>query len=180
MNNNLLIIDACCLINICASGKLAEIIEGTPFDYLVSKTVHDTEMVDTEVIDSLNPINMRYDDIINNGLLKVVDFSDESEIHKFLFYAQIIDGDGEAASLVIAEGSDYILATDDKKAIKVTKEYAPNLQLLTTPELMKSWFDTSDITEQEIKEALSNITVYGRYKPSKNNPLKSWWEGILK
>lgn len=179
MNHNLLIIDACCLINTCASGKLAEIIEGTPFDYVVSKTVHDTEMVDTEVIDSLNPINMRYDDIINNGLLKVVDFSGESEIRKFLFYAQIIDGDGEAASLAIAEGNDYILATDDKKAIKITKEYAPNVQLLTTPELMKSWVDTSDPSEQEIKEALSNITVHGRYKPSKNNPLKSWWEEIL-
>lgn len=173
-NKGLLILDACCLINLSVSGKLEEILNTIEFRCLVSKTVHDDEMP-RFMTPSTSTNRKQYDQIAGSNLLKIVDFKGKLEIEKFIFYCRIIGGDGEAACLAIAESNNYLIATDDKRAQLMTKKYAPHVEVITTLDIVKSWADLSNVSQNKVSIVLRNIKNSGRYYPTQKHHLYKWW-----
>ncbi|BAT54952.1 unknown protein [Nostoc sp. NIES-3756] len=53
---------------------------------------------------------------------------------------------------------------------------ASHIQILSTLEIIKHWSETAGLNSSELRDVLKTIRLKGRYIPSRNDPLRSWWE----
>lgn len=63
------------------------------------------------------------------------------------------------------------MATDDNKAIKFIKKNFPDLQILSTPEIIKYWSEKESVNHLLLNNVLNAIRIKGHYQPPKNHPL---------
>ncbi len=177
-----LILDACCIINLRASGRMEAVLSSAPIQMAIAGYVKEYETLtyfsgpredvtlQKEAID-LQPL-------IDGNILEVVDLDQETESDAYLGFAVDLD-DGEAVTGAIALNRDWAIATDDKKAIADFKDESPDTQILTTPELMKIWVDNAKPTVEAASDALRNIELRARYRPGVRHTLYTWWNQIL-
>ncbi|NJN46332.1 MAG: hypothetical protein HC808_07490 [Candidatus Competibacteraceae bacterium] len=176
-----LILDACCIINLHASGKIVDILSAMPVPIVMSETVRRFELLSFQKLDALSASPAgNFQTAIDGGLITVADFETEEERANFVNYAAVLGDDGEAATFAIAAARGYAIATDDRKAFNFAAQELPHLPLINTPHLVKQWVDNSDTRGQEHREVLRNIRQYGRYLPPKTHSLYAWWMQILK
>lgn len=176
-----LILDACCILNFCASGNLLGILTAIPARVAVSRVVKDRELQTLPGVgDEENAGAKELDAAIARGLLVVVDFESEEEEAIYINYAAALGDDGESATGAIAVCRAWAIGTDDKRAKSFFAREAPNLQVVSTLELVKYWSETAEIDRAAVRDALHAIRVKGRYMPPKNHPLRDWWEMRIK
>lgn len=172
INHSHLLIDSCCLLNLCASGELLNILQVIS----ISAQATIVEEVKRELLEIENI--EQFEDAIKQGLLSIVDFESDAEQTAFVNYTVDID-DGEAATGAIAINRNWAIATDDKKATKFLSQESPSLQIISTLEIIKHWSKIVNIEPSKLSNVLNNIRVKARYYPHKNHLLKSWWETVI-
>ncbi|MGL4618763.1 MAG: hypothetical protein ACRCZS_06845 [Chroococcidiopsis sp.] len=171
-----LILDACCVLNFYASGQLLAILKSIPVQVAVTQVVREQELRTLQPLEGEeNDGATQFEAAIAQRLLITVDFESEEEAELFVNYAAIL-GDGESATGAIAVCRQWAIATDDKKAISFFRKETPQLQILSTLEIVKHWSEETGVDSQTLREALNSIRVKGKYMPPKNHPLLSWWE----
>ena len=174
------ILDACCILNFCASGYFIEILKSISAQVAVTEVVREKELITLQNLkNEENEGAIQFEAAITQGLLLVVDFDSESEEETFVNYAFELGDDGESATCAIAVHRGWAIATDDKKAISFSQKEAPHLQVLSTLEVIKSWAEGNNLPSAKLRAVLSAIQAKGRYIPSGNHPLLSWWEELM-
>ena len=78
---------------------------------------------------------------IDSGLLSLCQPDTSEEATLFVRYATLFRSDGEAMCLALAESRGWLIATDDRKAIRVAQQ--AGLTVLSCPELIKTWADAT-------------------------------------
>ena len=174
-----LVLDACCILNFCASGYFLEILQSIPAQVVVSEVVKERELLTLQQLNKENQSAIQFEEAISKGLLLVVDFESEVEEELFVNYAFELGDDGESATCAIAIQRGWAIATDDKKAISFSKKEAVWLEILSTLELVKNWSEEGNISSDILRDALKGIRIKGRYIPHKNHPLLAWWKQIM-
>jgi predicted nucleic acid-binding protein len=170
-----LLLDACCVLNLCASGQFIAILKSLPAEVVVTTVVQERELKTLRRLQKEeNSAVLEFEESIKQGLLKIVDFESEEEEESFVNYAAILD-DGESATFAIAVHRKWAVATDDKKAISFIQKEAHHLQILSTPEIIKHWSERERIDSAILSNALDAIRIKGRFIPQKNDPLRTWW-----
>ncbi|QYX32021.1 hypothetical protein [Sphaerospermopsis torques-reginae] len=173
-----IILDACCVLNLFASGQFLAILKSLPAEIVLTTVVQERELKTLQKLqEEENDAVLEFEAAIQQGLLKVVDFESEAEEESFVNYAVVLD-DGEAATLAIAVHREWAVATDDNKAIKFFKQNFPNLQILSTPEIIKYWSEAENSDSAMLSNVLNMIKIKGRYVPPKNSPLYNWWQVV--
>jgi predicted nucleic acid-binding protein len=177
INHSHLLLDACCLLNLFASGQGLNILKALPVQNVVTQIVRDDELKTLQTLDyGKNEGAEQFQLALSQGWLTVVDFETEAEAESFLNYiAENLD-DGEAATCAIAFQRNWAIATDDKKAISFTKKEAPQIQIISTLALVKYWADQINPDLTELRLALDSIRVKSKYIPHKSHPLYRWWK----
>ncbi|BAY44306.1 hypothetical protein SAMD00079811_19020 [Scytonema sp. HK-05] len=171
-----ILLDACCVINFCASGQFLAILKSLPAEIVVTTVVQERELETLQRLqEEENHAVLEFEEAIKQGLLKVVDFESEEEEESFVNYAVDLD-DGESATCAIAVHRKWAIATDDDKAIKFLQKKFPHLQILSTPEIIKHWSEKQSIDSLVLSNVLNAIRIKGRYVPPKNDPLQTWWQ----
>lgn len=171
------LLDACCVLNFCASGNLLAILKTIPAQVAVTQVVQERELKTLQRLeDEENEGATQFEEAIAQGLLKVVDFKSEEEAETFVNYVFELGDDGESATCAIAIHRGWAIATDDKKANSFFQRQAPHLQILSTPEIIKHWSEEAGLDSSALRDALNAIRVKGSYMPPKNHPLRSWWQ----
>lgn len=171
-----ILLDACCILNFCASGHLLEILQSIPARVAITQVVREDELKTLQRFENEeNKSANQFVAAIEQGLLIIVDFESEDEAESFVNYAAVLD-DGESATFAIAVHRGWAIASDDKKAISFIKREASHLQILSTLEIVKHWSEEADVDSSTLCEALNAIRVSGRYLPRKSDSLRSWWE----
>lgn len=170
-----IILDACCIINLYASKQIEEILRIIPKSVCVAAYVKNDEVLKTYDVSSNTAKDVDLQSLIDGGLLILVDLDLETEAETRVNFATVLD-DGEAVTGAIALHRNWAIATDDKVAIKVFKREAPRLQIITTPELIKHWVDTTTPPLEVINQCLQNITLGASYRPPRGHPLYNWWQ----
>lgn len=171
-----ILLDACCVINFCASGQFLAILKSLPAEIVVTTVVQERELKTLQRLqEEENDAVLEFEEAIKLGLLKVVDFESEEEEESFVNYAVELD-DGESATCAIAVHRKWAIATDDDKAIKFLQKNFLHLQILSTPELIKHWSEKQSIDSLVLSNVLNAIRIKGRYVPPKNDPLRIWWQ----
>ncbi len=173
-----IILDTCCVINCHASGRFSEVLTALPRQATISEYVRN----EIERGNSLSHqpasgprVAIDLQPLVIAGLLAVVRFESEAEEDRFVLYAHDLD-DGEAATAAIAVGRNWCFASDERKARRIMRETASQIQQLSTPELMKHWAESNGTALGELNTALRAIQGLGRYRPGTNHALYEWWQ----
>ena len=170
----IVLLDACCVINLYATGQFGEILSALPYQFGIARKVGEESLyVRIPGTREKNPINLTQ--WIIDGVLAEYDLEDE-EKESAVYLATQVD-DGEAATISIAHHRDFAIATDDQKAIDLIQSLS--LIYMTTLSLLKEWSDACEIQEIEMSRILHHIRTKAVYEPPRADPLRSWWESII-
>jgi hypothetical protein len=158
-----IILDACCVITLSCTGRIAEILSSLPKPVMVADYVYENEV-------------LRFDlqDLVDEALLTVVSADTEAEQNLLVNFAVDLD-DGEAVTGAIGVLRTWAIATDDRKALALFGRVAPLIELISTLDMVKHWAAQTARSEDEIKEALENLHVGAPYEPKSSHPLYTWW-----
>jgi hypothetical protein len=174
-----LILDACCVINLYASGEMSDILQALSTSVAVAAYVKDKEA--TRILCEPDGTSVRkYEQIdlqpfIDHGLLVIVSPDNEAEDTTYVNFAVDLD-DGEAITGAIAFHRNWSIASDDRKAIAFLSRNAPYVQIVTTPEILQFWVSTANPHPDIVRRALRNIRTRARYEPDRGHTLYDWWQ----
>lgn len=197
------VLDACCVINLYAAGKLLSgetprsapprrriAVPGSPakanklaFDFtlhLPTKVKEEARYIlqpDEEDASKLVKTDIDLDPAIRASFLHECDLEAEEETELFVQIATKLD-DGEAVCFAIAKSRGWLLATDERPTENLAKKHG--VSIITTPELVKHWADKTKASEAEVAKVLWNIQTYAHYFPRKTLPMHSWWMDLAK
>jgi len=169
------IIDACCLINLYASGKESSIFQACG-EFWVPTQVQN-EALCLRRVDEDDPARLVSQEIdlgeaIAAGHIQTCQLEGQAEVDGFVRFAVQLD-DGEASCLAIAQSRGWTVATDDRKARRIASEHG--IALISTPELIRRWVDAMNPSTTTVSELLRKIERFARFRPRRTDPLHRWW-----
>ena len=176
-NTGVLLLDASCLLNLCATDRLLEIAAALPWQLAVVDYVMEQEVLYVRIIGAQEgtvPVDLS--PLIDEGLLLVMRLETPSEEASFVELAAVLD-DGEAVTGAIALTRGHLVAIDDRKARRVLGEKAPGMRLVSTLELMRQW--SASVPVQEVSHALRAMQHRASYVPGQWDPLHAWWRDMM-
>ncbi len=193
-------VDACCLINLLAAGKILTLEPRTAppprrkasrpqmaptkqpapgLEYLLhvpAKVAKEEALyilqLDEDDASKLVKVAIDLTPLLSAGVLNTCDVQEQAEADDFVRLATTLD-DGEAMGLAVAKNRGWLLGTDDRKAIRLATQLG--VTPITTPELVKHWADRSKPTDAELAAVLQRIQSFARFVPRRNSPLHAWW-----
>lgn len=176
------ILDACGVVNLYASGQFAPILAALANDWYLpaavereSKTYRQPDPADLgELI--VVPVDLL--PAINAGILTRCDCESEEETELYLELAAQIRDDGESMGLAIAKCRGWSVLTDDKKARRIGKELG--VSVVATTEVMKRWSEITKPSESELSVVLEAIERFANYRPARGAEYFDWWLAAIK
>jgi len=167
------IVDACCLINLCTSLRLREILDSTGHRFFICPAVKAESMFfEFEVEGKLNREEVDLDSHIASGTLTLAQVQDVEETSLYVKYAANLD-DGEAMSMAIAAKRGWTLMTDDRRARKIAVN--EGITIIDTTEAVHSWL--GDPTRSaEARKVIQSIVRFARFTPRSDAAYADWWQ----
>jgi hypothetical protein len=170
-------IDACCLIDLFASGHAEAILRASGHTWHVPMAVQDEVQFvrQPDPADAGKLIRARVDlqPLIEAGVLTLCRPEDQRELDRFTQYAVQFRSDGEAMCLAVAESRGWLIATDDRKVIRLAQR--AGLTVLSCPQLVKSWSAAAGPEEAVLAQALKDIERCAQFRPNPSMPEYRWW-----
>lgn len=164
-----LLLDACTLINLLATGEIDAIREASNHRYLVAEAVAD-EVFTLPVGDDLSdhePISVR-----DQSGIEVVPRESVAETELFVSLSASLDT-GEAETIAIAVSRGFPLATDDRAAQRLLQKTYPSVVTLCTSVLLRTWSEGKGA--DEVARALRAIETRASSLVPRNDPERQWW-----
>lgn len=175
------ILDACCVINFYATGILSDLLAAISIQSVIVEYVRSKEALwifDGPINDvQLSKQEIMLDPWVDSGQLNVTDIESELEARVFVNNALDLD-DGEAMSAAIASCRNWAIATDEKKATRILTQDAPHVPVITTPDVIHHWANTSQMKGDQLSRVIQSVELRARYVPPKSHRLFEWWESI--
>ncbi len=176
-----IILDACCVINLYATGRIHQILGSISETVAVAHYVKEKEILSVYDGPRGNERSVKkvieLDPLITDGSLIVISPSLE-ELNTYVNLAFEID-DGEAYTGAIAIHREWALATDDKKTIHVINKILPEVPILSTLELVKHWTEITNAPPEIVSELLQDIKKKAIYEPHRSHQLYDWWKSYM-
>jgi hypothetical protein len=177
----LILLDACCLLNLYATRRLDEILVAVQGRFAVAERVAAEALYTRrggagDDADEKDPVDIG--PLVACGLLEVlaVEAPDEAASH-VTFAAELDDGEAMTCALALHRGA--VVATDDRKALRLLAAQAPRIGVRSTAQLVKEWADGGGLSAAELRTVLTDIRQRARFAPGRHDPLHSWWEAAL-
>lgn len=170
------VLDTCILINLLATGRVAEMVRAIAPLCLVCSAVSGESLYlrPLETDGRLEAVDLR--PLIAAGVITWCEIEGEVEEDLYVSYALELD-DGEAMSLAIAQSRNLALATDERKARRLAREHVPQLSIITTAEIIHAWAEGKD--RRDVVAVVHSILARARFRPSDLDPLAIWWSEML-
>ncbi len=173
-----LILDACTVINLAATGHLPEILYAVASPIVVCHTVaRETlylrrggpgdDAAERDLIDVTR--------WVAQGCLSIIDAETNDELATFVDLAVSLD-DGEAMTIALAVHRTLVVVTDDRKATRIAAALVPVESSLAR---VKIWCERDSLDPETTRAVLSTISERARYIPHNQHPLRSWWDSAL-
>ena len=176
-----ILLDACGLINLYASGRFESILAELKHDwYLPSAVKREAQHIkqdDPEDPSRLLSVAIELDRAFAAGILKPCDCETDAEVEGYIELLSLIRDDGESMGIAIAESRGWRIVTDDRKARRIAAER--KVATLSTPELIKAWAEASRAETSMVAQVLENIQKYARVTPYRGLPGYAWWHAMI-
>lgn len=190
----LVLLDACCLINLFASGSAEEILRALPYRWAVARYVLEEEILEIEAEDDAPdeptatdvgrlPLRPTLVGLIERGVLAKLELGSREEEAELVRFAAELD-DGEAHTCALAITRQGRVATDDKKAIRVLRAAWSERghdgdPVLRTSDLLFSWANARQIARRDLVRIVRAIARRASYFPPKTDPRFERWIELL-
>lgn len=177
-----LLLDASCLLNLYATGRMLDIAQSIGYQLEVADYVLEYETLYVVRPNSAGteeeqvPVVLEH--LIHCGLLSVVELEGQDVLGSFVQLASLVD-DGEAATGALALHRDCSIAIDDRKARRVFGELMPGVKLVSTLEIMRCWAQEAPLPASEPRAALTAMQAGASYFPGRRDPLYDWWKSAM-
>ncbi len=171
-----ILLDACALINLLASGEIESILSATASEIMICAAVQKESLYlrSDDPHDQL-PEPIHLDDFLRAGVFSVCDMEGEKEETLYVDYASQLD-DGEAMSLAIANARGYSLATDDRKARRIFLEsVGAKNRLISTSDLIRRWAERKSVSAIRLKSVLLSIQRRANFLLARSDTNFVWW-----
>jgi hypothetical protein len=171
------ILDACCTINLYATGRFVPLLTQLKYDWHVPVAViREATFIrqpDPNDPGKLIPVPIDFQPAFDAGVLKPCDCRDAAELELYVKLATMIRDDGESMGLAISKCRGWQIITDDRKARRIAGELG--VGVLSTPELIKAWAVAAPATEAEVAQVLQHIQRFATFIPNNSLPEYAWW-----
>ena len=192
----LVLLDACCVINLLASGVAEEVLVTVPARFAVARIVVEDEVLFVGAVEddapegnqavpgareSAEPEPGRVDPapFIEQGRLEVMEPTTDEAHETFVELALQLD-DGEAMTGILAIHRSAEVATDDRKAIRVLHGRSPPVPLRRTSSLLRTWVRRANVPQERVREVLRRIQRRASFSPPVDDPEREWWRKMVK
>ena len=150
-------IDACCMFDLLASGHAEAVLQASAFTWQLPSAVQG-EVQYVRQHDPAQPgkfvkVPADLSGLISSEVLTVCSPKTKQELDRYIHYAAVFRSDGEAMCLALAERRGWVVATDDRKAIRVAQQ--AGLTVASCPELVKAWADAAAPRQRRVAEGLA-------------------------
>lgn len=169
------LLDACAVLSLYATSRMAEIIAAAPGPVAVSDMVLQEALYVRRIAEGVSerePVDLT--PLVASRVLAVIGAEDEGELQTFIDLTVDLD-DGEAMTAALAIHRAYALVTDDRKAERLL---AGRVQVRATLDLVKVWAEAEQVDDATLRAALTSIYERG-YQPSNRHALKPWRDKLL-
>lgn len=178
----LILLDACCLLNLYATQRLDEILVALQGHFGVAERVAAEALYlrrggSGEDADEKDPVDIG--PLVASGSLAVHAVETPEEAASYVRFAAELD-DGEAMTCALALHRRAVVATDDRKALRVLAAQAPQIGVRSTAQLLREWADYSNLAPTELRTVLTDVRQRARFAPGRHDPLHAWWEAALR
>ena len=179
----LVLLDACCVINLYATGHIQRILEELPFRFAVSRLVAEREVLSVRRVGDSGsqrdrePISLA--ELEASGVLSMMNLESREEKAAFAGFALDLD-DGEASVCALAVLHDGGVATDDRKALRVLASSGFKGPTLQTPELLFDWTRREQVLDLQVREMLRAVRDRATFIPRRTAPHFLWWNSFLR
>ncbi len=170
-------IDACCLIDLVASGQAEAILRATGGAWhlpsAVQAEVQYVRQHDPDNPGSYGNVPADFTPFVNSGVLTICQPDDGQEQAQYVHYAMLFRSAGEAMCLALVVCRGWTVATDDRRAISVAQN--AGLSVVSCPELVKAWADVTHPDSNSVLRVLTNIQSLAQFRPNPKMPGYKWW-----
>ena len=170
------IIDCCSLLNLYIGWGNLEKLRVLPYTWSICESVaHESEFTREYGPDGI-PIDVPLDllPLVDSGLLRMARPESEAEIEDYVSFAAEID-DGEAQALAIAKNRQFVLLTDDRKAIRMANRPDVAVTTITTVAVLRQWQERSGTDKADLRKVIERIQALARFIPRRDSPEHAWW-----
>jgi hypothetical protein len=170
-------IDACCLFDLLASGNAEVILRAAGYTWQLPSAAQGEAQYRRQY-DPAQPgqvikVPVDLSGFISSGVLTICDPENQQELDRYTHYATVFRSDGESMCLALAEQRGWVVATDDRKAIRVAQQ--AGLAVISCPELVKKWADATGPNQAVLHKVLQDIQILAQFKPNPSMPECQWW-----
>jgi hypothetical protein len=172
-----LFLDACCVINLYATGRIREVLGVLDHRCAVARwVIHEVLLLAPDR--KRRNVRERIDlaSVIRAGSLTVVDAETAGEMSELVRFAREID-DGEAQTCALAVVRRAPVASDDRKVLRVLAR--EGLASFQTPELLHAWAVRARPGRAALREALGRVETLASFRPRPGTPQADWWRESL-
>lgn len=172
-------LDACALINLYASGCLADVARILGVRFHVVPKVYPEEagyILSPQRDGRMEKERIDLSILIRTGVIVEAGAPQGAAVAALLRFAARVD-DGEAMTMAVAlyaTPHPAGVVTDDGAALRLLGS-EPGAAFTTSFTLLRRWSEVAEITEAEVVTALHNMEVRGRYRPGPRHPEYAWW-----
>lgn len=173
--DTLTLLDACAVINLYATGQIAEIVACVEGRVGIASTVLQESLFVVGRDETAERERIDLSGLLDSGAVDVHSPQTNDDLSTFLDLAIDLD-DGEAMTLALARHRDAVVVTDDRKAIRLAADLVTTIPSL---EIVRNWFTVRGISPGQQRDALVAIQTRASYAPGRNHPYRDWWDQIL-
>lgn len=177
------ILNACCLRNIYASGCMVAILGALPLPTMIARFAYQEQplWISRQNKEGEGPVVEHLDlqSALNAGLLVMATLSSEAEEAQMINLAAVLGGDAEATTAALALQKRRAIGVDEEMTTGLFRRHLPAVPLVSTPILVQRWVERSQPPSRALQAALQNIHLGTGYTPPAHHPLYPWWQEVL-
>jgi predicted nucleic acid-binding protein len=176
-----LVIDACCTLNLLATRRELEIVGALELHLL------DTPQISREPLTLWTPPDAdgqrskeptSTEPLRRAGRLKTRPLDDDALLDSFVAAAAHIK-DTDASCIALAGVLQLPLMTDDRKERRIARELFPNIELVSTLDVLAEAERLLTWSASDLARVASDLRWRGNFAPPRNDPRGPWYEALV-
>jgi hypothetical protein len=175
-------LDACCMLNLLATGRELELVRACDIALIISAQAHGEALFlhtppDADGARSRQPAST--EPLRASGRLQIRSLDTEPLITAFVACAaQLRDEDASCVALAGVLG--LPLMTDDGKQRRIARAQFPRIELVSTLAVLDEAVRALALPEHELLGLVADLRWRGNFAPPRKDPLSPWYAELLR
>lgn len=175
-------VDCGVLANLCVADAAAQILATLPYRcVLLPNMLNLCYPIDDDASDpgdlNVEEERVRYVEVrtlVDEGRLHMCPTWDSDHMQLVVELSdRFSDSAARLIAWALARGG--AVGSDDQRTRRLTEEFFPEIRLVTTPQLIQLWQQTTGLSDDEARVIIRQIRRRAFFSPAASDPLRGWW-----